>query len=325
MPATLSRRAAFVIGLLVAIVLPPAGSATAQSPVPELTSGPESAAMPSAAPPVAVRPEGTWVVTGFDAFGEGLREPRAGSTLTVSLLPAGRLEGETACGTYVGGYTVEGEHIRLAVLSRGVGPCGRRAQDEAFDLTQALGLATNWAPSATGLELRDDSGVVRVRLVAPGAAAADLVGEWSVEAMAARSGELVAPIEGTTVSISFSSEGQATGSTGCRTLEAHYSLEADRLVIAPISAVGLPCEGDLRRQDRRLLDLLDEVVEWRRDGERLALVSGPGDVLLEASAVLPSATPAESPALSPPAASPPASPVARPVAPQASPSASVGA
>lgn len=85
-----------------------------------LTSGPglaqedpDAAASPSAVPAspalVEARPEGTWAVTAFDAWSEGLAEPLRGSTLTVSLPPAGRLEGETACGTCVGGCAVDGE------------------------------------------------------------------------------------------------------------------------------------------------------------------------------------------------------------------------
>jgi heat shock protein HslJ len=220
----------------------------------------------------------------------------------VSLLPAGRLEGETACGTYVGGYTVDGARIRLGVVSRGVEPCGRRAEDEAFDLTQALGLATTWTASATGLDLLDDGGSVRVALVPPGAAAAGLTGDWLVRRLSGRGGDLVAPLEGMAVSVAFGPDGRATGSTGCRTFEAGYSVEADRVVIAPIAAVGLPCEGDLRGQDRRVLGLLEEVVEWRRDGERLILAGGSGNVLLEAtvsaSPVAPSPAPSAAPSAS---------------------------
>jgi heat shock protein HslJ len=221
----------------------------------------------------------------------------------VSLLPAGRLEGETACGTYVGGYTVDGARIRLGVISRGVGPCGRRAEDEAFDLTQALGLATTWAASATGLDLLDDAGTVRVALVPPGAAAAGLTGGWLVERLAGRAGDLVVPLEGRAVSISFGPDGRATGSTGCRDFEAGYTVEADRVVIAPIAALGLPCEADLRRQDRRVLGLLDEVVEWRRDGDRLILTGGSGDVLLEATLLASPMAPSQAPSAAPSASS----------------------
>jgi heat shock protein HslJ len=302
------------VALAVAIVLV-GGSAAAQSPaptsdptsaIPAGTSAPSVLNEPSLGPasdtPTVATPEGTWVVRGFDAIGEGLRAPLRGSTLTVSLLPDGRLEGETACGTYVGGYTLDGEEIRIAVLSRGVEPCSRREEDQAFELTQALGLATTWAPSAAGLDLVDDNGLVRVRLVSPDAAAADLAGTWFVEGLASRAGALVAPAEGTTASIAFGPEGEATGSTGCRAFQAGYTVEADRLVIAPISAIGLPCEGDLRRQDRRVLALLDEVVVWRRDGDRLTLADGSGGALFDA--VASPAAPMPSPAIAMPSPAP---------------------
>jgi heat shock protein HslJ len=274
----------------------PASASGAAAPSHSASPSATASAAPASGAPALATPGGTWIVHGFDAFGEGLRAPRRGSTLTVSLLPDGRLEGETACGTYVGGYTLDGERIRLAVLSRGVEPCSRGEEDEAFGLAQALGMATTWAASPTGVGLLDDSGLVRVALVSPAAAAADLAAEWRVETMASRSGGLVAPVAGTTVSLSFGPDGQATGGTGCRAFEADYSVEADRLVIAPVSAIGLPCEGDLRRQDRRLLGLLDEVVEWRRDRDRLILTDGSGDVLLEAvalssAAAMPSSAP----------------------------------
>jgi heat shock protein HslJ len=234
-----------------------------------------------------MRPEGSWVVTGFDAFGEGLRAPRRDSTLTVSILPAGRLEGETPCGTYVGGYTIDGDRLRMGVLSPGIEPCGRREADEAFELTQALALVTTWAPGPDGLALIDDAGLVRVSLVSADAAAAALAGDWRVRTLARRPGDLRPPIEGTELTISFGADGRATGTTGCRDFEADTSIEADRVVIAPIALVGLPCEGDLRRQEARFVGHLDDTVEWQRDGEALVLIGAAGDVLVDAVSLHP--------------------------------------
>ena len=80
-------------------------------------------------------------------------------------------------------------------------------------------------------------------------------------------------------------DGSFTGDTGCRQLEGSYTVEADRIVIAPIVIVGLPCDGQdlrpLQRQDRRLLALLDEAVAWRRSGETLTLADGAGSAILE--------------------------------------------
>jgi len=234
------------------------------------------------AAPTEVRPEGTWLVTAFDAWGEGLAEPLRGSTLTVSLLPEGRLEGETGCGTYLGGCTVEGQAIRLGVISKGTDPCGRRRDDEAFALTQALALATTWAASSTGLELLDNEGRVRLTLVRRDEGS--LAGDWGVRRFARPDGSLRDVLEGTEVIISFGPDGIVAGDTGCRPFEGQYSGEADLVVIAPIAVIGLPCEGDERRAERRILALLDEVVAWQRDGDTLTLGDGSGSVLLEAVA-----------------------------------------
>jgi heat shock protein HslJ len=86
------------------------------------------------------------------------------------------------------------------------------------------------------------------------------------------------------VAIALDDEGAVAGSTGCRRFEGEYTTEADRLVIAPVVLLGLPCEGEARHQDRRIVDLLDAVVGWRRVGDVLTLRDGSGAVLIEAVA-----------------------------------------
>jgi heat shock protein HslJ len=133
---TESRLRATMVLLAVCLLLVPAAAARAQDASP----GPAAVApttAPSAGPagsPTSseARPEGTWMATAYDTYGEGLVEPLRDSTLTVSLLPAGRLEGQTGCGTYIGGYTADGESIRLGVISKGSDPCRGRREDEAF-------------------------------------------------------------------------------------------------------------------------------------------------------------------------------------------------
>ncbi len=74
---------------------------------------------PEASPTLAAESlEGAWDVLSFDAWGEGLVEPRVGTTLTAVFLPDGRLEGETGCGTYFGGYTLENGRLGMGVISK---------------------------------------------------------------------------------------------------------------------------------------------------------------------------------------------------------------
>ena len=262
-----------------------AGVAGAQSPSPSPSLG---AAMPPASPvataapgsptPIEIRPEGTWQVTAYDAWGDGLVEPLRGSILTVSLLPQGRLEGETGCGTYIGGYSVDGQSIRLGVISKGPDPCGPRRTDEAFAFTQALAVASSWVASSSGLELLDENGQVRVALVRPGGDG--LSGDWMVQRYAGAGGSLgEAPEDGPAI-ISLGQDGRVEGSTGCRTFSGEYEVETDRIIIA-IDVVGLPCEGEERRQDRRIRAVLDAAVRWARDGSTILLRDASGELLAE--------------------------------------------
>ena len=273
-------------GLLLVTLLGvvPGSAARAQDASPTTTATPiESAAPVESTAPLDVRPEGTWVATAYDTWGEGPVAPLRGSTLTVSLLSAGRLEGQTGCGPFLGGYSVDGQAVRLGIISSGSGSCRQRLDDEAFGFTQALAAVTGWTPGPMGLQLLDDDGRVRVSLERPQEVGPS--GAWLVERLARTGGELGPILGGSEVSLVLADDGSFTGDTGCRQLEGSYTVEADRIVIAPIVVVGLPCDGQdlrpLQRQDRRLLALLDEAVAWRRSGETLALADGAGSVILE--------------------------------------------
>jgi heat shock protein HslJ len=259
---------------------PPHDAATpSASAAASAASASGAASVPPASPePDEVQPEGTWQVTAYDAWGDGLVAPLPGSTLTVSLLSQGRLEGQTGCGTYIGGYSVDGQSIRLGVISKGPDPCGERLTDEAFAFSQALGVATSWLASPSGLDLRDQNGQVRVTMVQPGGEG--LAGEWLVQRYARPDGTLREVLAGSEVTLSLGEDGRVAGSTGCRIFAGEYEAETDRIVIA-IDVVGLPCEGEERRQDRRIRTLLDEAVRWERVADTVLLRDAAGALLAE--------------------------------------------
>jgi len=218
-------------------------------------------------------------VRAFDAWSEGLVEPRPNTTLTVQLLEGGRLEGQTGCGTYFGAYTLDGDDLALGVISKGPDPCGLKRTEEAVAFSIALGAVTSWVPTTSGLELLDAQGQVRV--VLERLELADLTGDWVVKRVARPRGGLKAPPEGSIVLLDLDVDGTLEGSTGCRVIEGFYSSEADRVAIGPLETVGLPCDGELRRHERRLLDAFDRTILWQRNGSELRLTDGDGTVLLE--------------------------------------------
>jgi heat shock protein HslJ len=285
---------------LLALLLGAAPAGTLAQALPEESAAPTPGSSrapvsgPSAAPtaPEAV-PEGTWTVSGYDLLGEGLVAPRRGSHLTVSFLPAGRLEGETACGTYLGGYVVDGDSLHLGVIGVGNQPCRGRREDEALTFTQALSLASRWAATDDGLGILDEAGQLRVALIRDEATSID--GDWQVRGLAGGGGGLRRLPAGSTMAISFDATGQVGGSTGCRELTGRHEVQANVLVIAPITLVGPPCSGPPARRERRFLAALDRVTTWQREGDVLTLLDASGRARVEAQGI-PSSSPAASPA-----------------------------
>lgn len=278
-PVRSARRRLIVSVLAACTVLGAAQGALAQvagSPAPASPpASPSASPSPSALPDH--QPEGTWLVTAFDAWNEGLVSPRPNTTLTAALLTGGLLEGQTGCGRYVGNWSLDGQRIGLRVTSKGPDPCGDRRTEEAVAYSLALDAVTSWRATETGLELLDELGAVRVILVTPSLPGLD--GDWVVERLARPSGRLARlPADGTPT-LSIAGDGAVSGTTGCRTLRTDVSSELQRVAFGEPDLAGLPCDGDAQRTERWLLRALDAAVRWRRDGDALELVNAAGDVL----------------------------------------------
>jgi heat shock protein HslJ len=246
--------------------------------------------------PVAdLLPESTWAVATFDGSGEGLVEPRAESELTIELQADDRLEGDSGCGTYFGAYDLDGDSITFHVVALGRSSCAPQVDRDAVDFTQTLEAVRTWRPSDTGVELLDDAGGVRVII---SAVTSGVDGAWQVTAYARPNGRLQAgPVDGS-MSIALEADGTFRGATGCRLFEGEYITATDDMLIVPLDFSGLPCEGDTRQAERRLLAAMERVVLWEREGSRLRLTDANGATLIEMTAAAPvaSASPSALPA-----------------------------
>jgi heat shock protein HslJ len=206
-------------------------------------------------------------------------EPRRNALVTLELLVDGRLQGETDCGTYFGGYVLDGAGISLSVIDTGTEPCGSRREAEVVSLIAVLEAAATWEGTATGTVLLDAEGIIRVELEP--ATQKGLAGAWLATALATPGGVLQAVPPTTPVELAFGAGGGLTGTTGCRLFEGEYLSEADQALLVPTDTTGLPCEGDLQALEERFLEALQAVILWERNGAELRLTDAVGNVLIE--------------------------------------------
>ena len=292
--------ATLILSACLLAALGAAAAAQSAMPAPPASPAPSASPEPLADATPAPHPlSGSWDVVAFDAWGEGLVQPRAGATWTAVFLTDGRLEGSTGCGTYLGGYTIGGDRLGMGIISKGPDPCDVQTTEEAVEYSVALEAVASWRPAADGAdgaELLDEAGAVRVVLARSGDA--DVSGDWAVTRYARANGEPAEPLADQPILVTFGEDGSLGGSSGCRLLDGLYTSQADQVVIAPVETTGLPCEGDVRAQERRLLRIFEQVVFWQRQGERLVLADASGAPLLELVEVegSPEAEPSQLPA-----------------------------
>lgn len=245
--------------------------------VPATTLAQEADPSPSAQP--ITGPAGSWLVTSFDAWEQGLSEPLPGSQLLVSLLDDGELEGETACGRFTGGWSAQGPELFLGIAPSGNLGCEQEQTAEAIGLATAFGAVTSWSEVDGELELADELG--RTRVVLGPVAAADPSGAWAVVGFERPNGQFREPLEDGPMSVTLDADGLVGGSTGCRALQGQYALDGAGITLGPLEADGPSCQDAAARAERQLLRALGEVVYWRQVGDTLAFLDGFDEPLVE--------------------------------------------
>ena len=253
------------------LALAPA-AALAQDATPPPSAEPLSEPTPEAAAIPVTSPEGTWVVTELDAWGEGLAEPLPGSRLRLSFLGDSLLQGETACGRFDGGWSGTGSEIFVGVSPTGHLGCAQEQTAEAIGLSTALDAVVGWQPDDIGgIELLDAAGMAR--LVLEPFAVGDPIGSWEVQRFLRPNGEFGKPAADHPITLELMADGLLEGSTGCRLLLGVYSFDAGDMTVGPFDTSGLPCEGAVQKAERRDLRALGQVTTWQQSGDSLTLSS----------------------------------------------------
>lgn len=259
-------------GVAVCLLALAPAAALAQEATPEPSAQPLPEPTLEVVPTPATSPDGTWVVTELDAWGEGLAEPLPGSLLRLSFLADGLLQGESACGRFDGGWAGTGDEIFVGVSPGGHLGCAQQQKAEAIGLSTALDAVVGWqADDIGGIELLDAAGATRLMLQP--LVVGDPTGSWEVQRFIRSNGVFAEPAADHPITLELMADGLLEGSTGCRLLLGVYNYDAGDMTVGPFDTSGLPCEGAVQRAERRYLRALGEVTTWQQSGDALTLSS----------------------------------------------------
>ncbi len=151
----------------------------------------------------------------------------------------GKLTGSTGCNSFGGTYSQDGSSLTVTLGPSTMIGCPPPLDAQERAVLKALPATASFAQDGDALELLDSSGTTLLAYSHLSPAA--LVGpKWQVTGV--NTGNAVStPIPGTTLTVTFDADGRATGSAGCNTFTASYTLEGATLAVSPPASTRKLC------------------------------------------------------------------------------------
>ncbi len=197
-----------------------------------------------------------WVLTGYGQP-DSLQTPLDDTTVTLTFLAEGRVAGSGGCNRYFAGYTIDGDTLAITMPGSTMMACPEPIMDQEQAYFQLLQAVTTYALTADGLDLTTADGAV-LRFVEQETVAVDLLETlWTLTDI--QTGNAVSSVVvGSTVTATFAAEGRVTGSAGCNTYFAGYTLGDDNALTidAPGSSRKLCPDDAVMQQENQYLQVL---------------------------------------------------------------------
>jgi heat shock protein HslJ len=237
-----------------------------------VASGASAAAALVAAPPSPL--EGTaWVLA-------ELPHQRLEGRAATLRFAAGRVLGFDGCSSFRESYAALGAGLQIdePVSTLMACPPERLQQVEGF--RAALGRAAGYRSDGVVLLLLDNDGNWLARLSAQPEALAGT--SWQAAAIETGRQAVASVVAGSSVTLEFSDDGQASGSAGCNRYTARYRHEGTTLRFETPAATQKACKrSDLMAQEESFLKALQTVATARFDDDRLELRTAHGALAVQ--------------------------------------------
>jgi heat shock protein HslJ len=184
----------------------------------------------------------------------------------------GTVGGSTGCNHYTAGYAVDGDALDIGDVASTRMACPSPADAVEREYLAALDRVEGWGIDDDDLVLvdADDDEALRFRTATP-------TGDWEVTSFL-DGDALVSPLAGTRITASFAADETLTGSAGCNSYSASFTIGSGAIEITQPSATRKACaepEG-VMAQEAAYLAALPTAVRYRVDGGSLALLSADG-------------------------------------------------
>jgi heat shock protein HslJ len=222
-------------------------------------------AAPAAAAAAAVSLEGpSWRLTGLP----GKDKAALGSLPRpiTARFERGRVTGFSGCNNFMGGYSLEGDRLRLDPLAGTMMACPEPAMSIENAFKAAFAGTLRYAIAGERLTLTSPAGATLSFEKEPPPRLEGVT--WEATGFNNNREAVVGLKLGTRITFSFA-DGTVSGNAGCNNFHGPYNAERNHIKIGPLATTFRMCDESLMTQEKQFLAALESAVVWAIDGGML--------------------------------------------------------
>jgi heat shock protein HslJ len=181
------------------------------------------------------------------------------TTIATAVFSDGIISGSTGCNRYQASYAFEGNSISLGDIALTGVACDPEHVEQGEAFSRALGSISGFSVSDAELEFIDETGAVQLRF-RPASELPHTGITWQLVWY----DDGISALDGSTISLSFGSDGTLRGLAGCNSYGADYLVEGGMVTIGMIARTVLACQEPpgVMEQENDYLAALESVTAF---------------------------------------------------------------
>jgi heat shock protein HslJ len=223
-----------------------------------------------------------WVLGSFLNADGAVQAVAEGSEVT-AVFSEGQVGGSAGCNSYGGAYNLDGESLTIGPLVSTMMACEEPLMSQETQFLANMQATSSYRISGDLLDLLNAEGTVLVSFNAT--ESTSLTGTDWTAVMVNNGREAVSGlIEGTSITALFGEDGSLSGSAGCNTYNASYSVDGNAITISQPASTMMACEEAVMAQESAYLTMLPQAATYAINGDRMEIRTADGALIVEFAA-----------------------------------------
>ncbi|MGB7980248.1 MAG: META domain-containing protein [Candidatus Nanopelagicales bacterium] len=212
----------------------------------------------------------SWNLATFTHDPGGEMPAVADAVAPLAFAAGGTVAGSTGCNRFTGTFTQEGSDVRIMLGPMTLMACVGPVAEQEAAVIPVLSEVAIAAIDGSDLRLSDTEGNLLL-VYTPGTAT--LVGSaWQATGINNGTGGVVSADETSAATAQFGPDGTVSGSGGCNTFTAPYTLDGSQGVeIGPVASTKMACPEPVSSTEQQFFAGLEAATTYRLEGDTLTL------------------------------------------------------